>query len=88
MRLRYTQRFIDALRALRPQEKQAVAHTLEWFIEDPTAAGLRNHALQGRLSGKRSITVDGDLRIVFTERDGYAEVTLLDVGGHAGVYRH
>ncbi len=39
------------------------------------------------MAGKRAIAVDGDLRIVFTERDAYAEVTLLDVGGHLTVYR-
>ncbi len=39
------------------------------------------------MAGKRAMAVDGDVRIVFTERDAYAEVTLLDVGDHLTVYR-
>ena len=87
MNIRYTRRFIVSLRALQPAEKHAVGRTLEWFVENPTDAGLSNHLLQGAMSGKRSIAVDGDLRIVFTERGNYAEVTLLDVGGHGAVCR-
>lgn len=87
MNLRYARRFVAALRLLPPAEKRAVLQTLEWFIENPMAAELSNHPLQGSMAGKRAIAVDGDLRIVFTERDAYAEVTLLDVGGHLAVYR-
>ena len=87
MRLRYSQRFLASFRALRPEQRQAVLHTLEWFAQDPTASGLFNHPLQGSLTGKRAISADTDLRIIFTERDDHAEVTLLDVGTHALVYR-
>ena len=87
MKLRYARRFVAALRLLPPAEKRAVLQTLEWFVENPTAVELSNHPLQGAMAGKRAIAVDGDLRIVFTERDAYAEVTLLDVGGHLTVYR-
>jgi mRNA-degrading endonuclease YafQ of YafQ-DinJ toxin-antitoxin module len=68
MNVRYTRRFIASLRALQPAEKRSVGRTLEWFIENPTAPGLHNHPLQGAMSGTRAIAVDGDLRIVFTER--------------------
>lgn len=87
MRLRYAQRFLASFRLLPPAEKRAVLQTLEWFVENPTAAELSNHPLQGAMAGKRAMAVDGDLRIVFTEHDAYAEVTLLDVGGHLTVYR-
>lgn len=87
MRLGYTRRFLASLRALPPAEKRAVVRTLEWFVEHPTTPDPFNHALQGSMAGKRAISVDGDLRIIFTERGGYADVTLLDVGGHHLVYR-
>jgi len=87
MRLRYSQRFLASLRALGPDQRRTVLHTLEWFVEDPNAPGLFNHPLQGTLTAKRAISADTDLRIIFAERGGYAEVTLLDVGTHAAVYR-
>jgi len=40
------------------------------------------------MNGKRAIVVDHDLRIIFTERGNYQDVTLLDVGSDAEVYRH
>ena len=88
MNIKYTRRFITSLRALQPAEKHPVGRTLEWSVENPTDAGLSNHPLQGAMSGKRSVAVYGDLRIVFTEPGNYAEVTLLDVGGHGAVYRN
>jgi mRNA-degrading endonuclease YafQ of YafQ-DinJ toxin-antitoxin module len=51
------------------------------------AAGLHNHALNGSMAGKRAISVDDDIRIVFIEHGDYAEVTLLDEGSHREVYR-
>jgi len=87
MRLRYSQRFLSSFRALRPDQRRTVLHTIEWFVENPTAQGLFNHPLQGTLTGKRAISADTDLRIIFAERDDHEEVPLLDVGTHAAVYR-
>ncbi len=87
MNLRYSQRFAAAARRLSVADKRAVTLALEWFVESPTAPGLANHALGGSMSGMRSVSADGDLRIVFTARGGYTEVTLLDVGRHLDVYR-
>ena len=87
MNLKYSQQFTIALRRLPPRDKLAVADTVDWFAEDPMSDGLHNHALHGGMSGKRAISVDDDIRIVFIERGDYAEVTLLDVGSHQDVYR-
>jgi mRNA-degrading endonuclease YafQ of YafQ-DinJ toxin-antitoxin module len=64
-----------------------VIHTLELFVENPFDPSRRIHALTGRMSGKRAFTVADDLRNVFAERGNCQDVTLLDVGGHFGVYR-
>jgi mRNA-degrading endonuclease YafQ of YafQ-DinJ toxin-antitoxin module len=87
MNLRYSRRFVASLRRLAPADKIAVIHTLELFVENPFDPSLRNHALAGRMTGKRAFAVAGDLRIVFAERGNYQDVTLLDVGGHSSVYR-
>jgi len=87
MRLRYSQKFAFSLRKLAAADKRMVIQAIELFQEQPFHPSLRNHALTGRLSGKRAIVVDYDTRIIFTERGNYQDVTLLDVGGHAEVYR-
>lgn len=87
MNLRYSKKFAVALRRLSPQDKRLALHTIEAFQENPFDPSLRNHALTGSMTGKRAIAVDHDLRIIFTERGDYRDVTLLDVGPHAQVYR-
>jgi addiction module RelE/StbE family toxin len=88
MNLRYSQKFISSFRKLAAADKAAVILAVELFQENPLHASLRNHALMGKMSGKRAIIVAHDLRIIFTERGNHQEVTLLDVGGHAEVYQH
>jgi addiction module RelE/StbE family toxin len=88
MNLRYSKKFGASFRKLPSADKTAVIHVIELFQQHPFDPSLCNHALTGNMSGKRAIAVDHDLRIVFTERNNYQDVTLLDVGGHADVYRH
>jgi mRNA-degrading endonuclease YafQ of YafQ-DinJ toxin-antitoxin module len=88
MNLRYSREFAGSFLRLPAADKRAVIHILELFQGDPWDESLRNHALAGKMTGKRALVVDHDLRIIFTERNNYRDVTLLDVGGHADVYRH
>jgi len=87
MNLRYSKRFIESFRKLSPEDKKAVLLVIELFQENPFAPSLRNHGLVGKMTGKGSLAVDLDLRIVFAEKGDYEDVTLLDVGGHVDVYR-
>jgi mRNA-degrading endonuclease YafQ of YafQ-DinJ toxin-antitoxin module len=80
--LKYSRQLVASLSRLTAGKREAVAHTVDWFAENPLADGLANHPLFGRMAVRRAIAVDGDLRIVFRERGEYAEATLLDVGRH------
>ena len=60
---------------------------LELFLENPLHPSLANHALEGCLKGKRAISADHDLRIVFRTNNEYGTVTLINVGNHDRVYR-
>ena len=57
------------------------------FRENPLDPQLKNHALKGAMRGKRSFSVTGDVRVIFKEEEKYTVVFMLDVGGHAQVYR-
>jgi addiction module RelE/StbE family toxin len=56
------------------------------FREDPFTPSLRNHGLDGSLIGRRSISVTGDIRIIYEMEGEHAVVLFLDVGTHAQVY--
>ncbi|MDR3424801.1 MAG: type II toxin-antitoxin system mRNA interferase toxin, RelE/StbE family [Alphaproteobacteria bacterium] len=87
MKITFTNQYINDFRALSYDEKEAVVAILELFQDDPLHASLQNHALEGRLKGRRAIAVDDDLRIVFRDHKNHSEVTLIAVGSHQRVYR-
>jgi len=87
MNLRYSPRFISSFRRLSSTDKIAVIHAIQLFQENPREVSLHNHDLVGVMAGKRAFAAADDLRIVFSERGNYEDVTLLHVGGHSEVYR-
>lgn len=66
--------------------KTKVDFAIKTFFQDPFHPLLKNHALKGSLSGKRAISVTGDVRIIFEEHDNYVVIVMLDIGTHNQVY--
>lgn len=71
---------------LSPKLKQKTDLVVRSFRNNPRNASLRNHALSGKMNGRRAISVTGDIRIVFEEYSNYVLVVMLDVGTHGQVY--
>lgn len=86
MHIEYHRYFTKAFLTLRKKHQDKVSSAINEFQKDPFAKKLRNHQLKGRLSGKRAISVTGDLRIIFQEYENYTLVIMLDVGTHNQVY--
>ena len=86
MNLRFTPTFSASFRKLSRSDKRAVLEALEHFQANRYDPSLRDHPLGGGMAGWRALVVDADLRIVFAERNDYADVTLLRVGTHEDVY--
>jgi len=80
-------RFISSFRGLSSADKVAAILAIELFQENPHDVSLYNHDLVGAMAGRRAFAAAHDLRIVFTERGNYEDVTLLHVGSHSEVYR-
>ncbi len=40
---------------------------MEMFLKDRTQPILKDHILLGKLNGKRSFSIGGDLRIIYSE---------------------
>lgn len=58
--------------------------SLELFIEGRPDF-LDDHALRGKLAGKRAFSVTGDVRVIYVELDD--GIVFLDIGSHDQVYR-
>jgi addiction module RelE/StbE family toxin len=73
-------------RRLTNRQKIQVLDTLDLFVTDPFNGELRNHELGGKLSGIRSISIGGDLRLHYKVIDGDV-VLFVAVGTHDQLYR-
>jgi len=86
MQLHFKKSFVKSYQKLSLQDQGKVDEALADFQVDPFSPHLKNHALHGKLIGKRAISAGFDLRIVFREQDNHAVVFLLKVGTHNQVY--
>ena len=78
--------FTKSYAKLSAGEKALVNQALEAFEKNPFHPDLKNHALKGKLAGKRAFSAGFDLRILYREEGGHAVVYLLKTGTHNQVY--
>ena len=86
MKIYFKKNFIKQYARLQKQGRAQVDKAIKLFEKNPRDPFLRNHALLGRLTGKRSISAGFDLRIVFEVDGDYIVVIMLAVGTHNQVY--
>jgi len=79
----FDRQFQDRLNA---RQRQKALEAIELFIDKPFHKDLRNHALQGKWNGYRSISVGGDLRLHFKVISG-DRVLFEAVGSHNQLYK-
>jgi addiction module RelE/StbE family toxin len=58
--------------------------SVELFIEG-NLKSLDDHALRGKLAGKRAFSITDDIRVVYTEAGD--TIAFLDIGTHDQVYK-
>ncbi len=87
MKIYYHRTFTKAFLKLPQKLREKVKITINNFQNNPYDPKLDNHALHGKQKGQRSISVSGDLRIIFVEKDNYEVVELTNVGTHTQVYK-
>lgn len=57
---------------------------LTLFIAGNLGYPLHDHALTGKLAGKRAFSIAGDVRVIYVELED--SIIFLDVGSHTQVY--
>lgn len=71
---------------LTARQQIQVLDTIEMFQDQPFHEDLRNHALIGKWSGHRSISIGGDLRLHFQMIDD-GTAYFVAVGSHKQLYK-
>lgn len=86
MKIYRHKKFKKQYQKLSPVLKDKTDATLKLFAKNPFNMVLKNHSLSGHLTGKRAISVTGNLRIIFEEYNNYTVVLMLNTGTHTQVY--
>lgn len=86
MRIYFKKSFLKQYGKLQKVIRPKVDDTIRLFAKNPHHHALKNHALAGKLIGKRSISAGFDLRIIFEVKGNYIVVIMLAVGTHNQVY--
>jgi mRNA interferase YafQ len=75
------------LKRITPHEKLVTQfeERLALFATGKLGNPLNDHALQGKLTGKRAFSVAGDFRVVYKETKD--NIIFLDIGTHNQVYK-
>ncbi|MDR1518269.1 MAG: type II toxin-antitoxin system mRNA interferase toxin, RelE/StbE family [Dysgonamonadaceae bacterium] len=61
---------------------------MKLFEKEPFAEQLRNHSLQGELSGFRFISAGGDIRLHYYEKEPrHVFVVFVAIGSHSQLYK-
>lgn len=89
MRVDFTKKFIKRLKIIPAKIRTAFRNRYELFISEPFHPLLNNHALTGEYSGRRSIDVTGDWRVIFSEYQSDKEkiVVFELINTHSELYK-
>lgn len=86
MIIRYHKKFIKRFNRLTYKLQKKVSERIEEFKRNPNEQSLKNHALKGKMIGRKSFSITGDIRIIYEEHEDCTHVLMLDVGKHTQVY--
>lgn len=84
MKARYSSRFKKQYKKLHFGIQNIVDQKLQLLATDQYHPTLRNHALQGRFKGYRSIDIQSDLRVVYKQEEDF--LYLRAIGSHSELY--
>lgn len=68
MQIIYAKEFLTRFKRLSEYKKESTREIIRLFQDHPFDPSLHNHPLSGSMTGKRSISVTDDMRIIFTEK--------------------
>lgn len=84
-RIEFTKEFTKQFKKLLPTQREHFYDRLRLFEKNPQDRVLRDHALQGRYKGFRSIDIEGDLRALYYVKENVIVVFAI-IGTHSQLY--
>lgn len=90
LRIDLSKRFDKQLRQAPVKIKQSFKNRFIIFLNNPFNPLLNNHALTGKLSGRRSINITGDWRGIYSQyidKNGTKVIVFEMLGTHSQIYR-
>lgn len=85
MKIILNKNFLKKYDKLRASEKKRFKERRDIFLKDPYDPILNNHALHGKYVGYRSISVSGDVRVIYKFLDKNT-VIFVEMGTHSNLY--
>lgn len=88
MELSLSQEVVKELSKIKGRQPELFAKTkrkLSLFKENPKHPSLRTHKLTGKLSNSWSISIEGNVRMLYYIKDG--EAVFFAIGTHDQVYK-
>ncbi len=86
----YAKGFEKQLKKAPKYIQQAFHDRFALFLEDPTHPFLHTHLLTGTYTGKKSINITGDWRVIIIETQGVLggrRIKVFAIGTHSQLYR-
>lgn len=83
LRKSFEKAYVKRLRSEKKLTKQ-YKERVNLFLAGHRDQPLNDHALTGTMSGLRSFSISGDIRVIYRETASYYE--FIDIGTHAQVY--
>jgi len=86
MKISFHKQFEKKYKKLTAKQKEKVKSKLALFVENIFSPELDNHALHGIYDGYRSISLTGDIRMIYKILDSET-ILFVEIGKHSTLYK-
>lgn len=88
MKIRFSRKFRKDVSRLKQSQKKRLKEKMGLFIKRPTHPIFNNHELKGKLKGRCSINITGDIRAIYKLKKENKEMAaeFIRLGTHNQLY--
>lgn len=86
IRVKFSKNFLKSINKLSEPQVVQLKNRLELFKIDPTHPTLNNHKLKGKLKGRFSINITGDIRAIYRLENNGNVIKFSRLGSHSQLY--
>ena len=87
MKIRFHKSFLKSYDRLPKNIQSKAEERIKIFSNNQQDPRLKDHALQGKMAGKRAFSITGDYRIIYQRTNKGWTLLFIDIGTHSQVYK-